>query len=231
MVDEISLLGEEGEFEIGRALSEAWTATWSFFGAWLGVFLVGGLLILVSVFIPPGLGTILIGPVLIWGMTLFVLGTIDGSAQFSDLFAGFSHYGRALISMLVFWLLTTIVSLVGQLIYLLGVVIEEPITASVGYVLALIWNAVVAARLYFAGFFIVDRDLGPVEAMQTSWDITQGQVLRVAGLSAISILVTLVGMLALLIGIIPAMFIFYAMWASAYRQMVPLESPTRSAAS
>ncbi len=221
LVDEAALLAEAGgEFEVGRALSDAWTVCWANFPLWLGVSFVGMLLTGLSVFIPPVLGLLLFAPVIGWGLTCFLLNMMDGRASFGDLFAGFAQYGTALFSIIMVVLVVSLIGLVGQSIYLIGVAADNwPLTVF-GYVLNLAWSLFLVARLHFSWFFMVDRGLGPIEALQASWDITSGQTLKVASLIMVGGLVAVAGVLALLVGVIPAIMIFYLMWASAYRQMV-----------
>jgi hypothetical protein len=63
--------------------------------------------------------------------------------------------------------------------------------------------------------------LGPIEALQASWDATKQQKLRTAGLLVTSSLIGMLGILALVVGIVVGMNMFFLMWASGYRQMVP----------
>jgi uncharacterized membrane protein len=80
------------------------------------------------------------------------------------------------------------------------------------------------ARLNFAWFYAVDQGLGPVEALQASWDATSELKANCAALIVMSLVVILVGLLCLIIGVIPAAMIAYLLPASAYRQMAGRQS-------
>ncbi|MCP4006483.1 MAG: hypothetical protein GY725_20080 [bacterium] len=221
LVDESALFGEgDGEFDISQALSDAWNATWANFPLWLGVGLVGGVLIALSAFIPPVLGLFLIAPVIVWGMVRFTLNMMDRKAQFGDLFAGFSNYGSSLLSTLVLFISIFFASWIGQIVQTAGIIIQNSVLEAIGTLFSFVWALFVISRLNFGVFFIVDRGLGPIEALQASWNITRGRSVRVAGLLVIQWILLIAGFFALVIGVIPAATIGYLMWASAYRQMV-----------
>lgn len=209
---------EVGPFDVLLSLEEGWSLTWASFPTWIGVGLVFALLSAVSVLLLVGI--FLVVPVLAWGTTRFYLNVIDRRERFADLFAGFSVYGTALIAMLASYVCFFLVSFMGEALGLLGGALGSSALAVAGGLAQVAWALFVVPRLYFAAFFIVDVDMGPVEALQASWDATRGQVLRTAGLTLLTGLVLLAGALALLVGIIPAANVTALMWASAYRQMV-----------
>jgi hypothetical protein len=216
--DEGSLTGGTGRFDLGVAFREAWAATWANFGLLLGASIVGGLLAALSILTV--VGAFLIVPVLAWGGIRLVLNALDGKASFGDLWSGFSDYGTALVGMLVLFILQTLISALGQALGTIGQVAGIPWLEAVGALVNFAWTFLVMARLIFAWFFAVDQGMGPVQALQASWDATTDQKGSCAGLLVLSIVITIVGLLILLVGVIPAAMITYLMQASAYRQMV-----------
>jgi uncharacterized membrane protein len=206
-----------GSFDLGVAFSEAWAATWANFGLLLGVSIVFALLLVTSAVTIVGL--FLLIPVFSYGYVRFMLNVIDGKGQFSDLFSGFQDYGRALLSMLLLFVLTSLISGLGQAMNLIGSAAGLPVLEAVGGLFSLGWTFFVMARLSFAWFYAVDQGLGPVESLQASWDATTELKGACAALIILPIILILIGLLCLIVGVIPASMIAYLLPASAYRQM------------
>ncbi len=211
-----------GSFDLGLAFNEAWAATWANFGLLLGVSLVGGLLVLASTL--TGVGIFLLVPVFAWGGIRFMLNVVDGRAEFADLFTGFQDYGRSLLSMLLLFVLSSLISAIGQALSLIGSLSQAPVLEAVGTIVNLLWTLLVMARLNFAWFYAVDQGLGPVEALQASWDATSELKGNCAALIVMSLVVIVIGLLCLIVGVIPASMIAYLLPVSAYRQMVGRQS-------
>jgi uncharacterized membrane protein len=225
LADDLQRLGEPGEFDIGECLSDSWSLTWASFPTWLAIGFVGSLVLFASALLVVPL--LVVVPVLVWGTTLFYLNVVDGQERFGDLFRGFSNLGSALLSMLGWYVATVLIGVIGQGVQLTGSMIGSPELIGLGVIVNLIWTVAVVSRLYFGPFFIVDQGMGPVEALEASWEATKQQKLRTAGLFVVSSLIGMLGLLALLVGVVVSMNMFFLMWASAYRQMVP--SPAASA--
>jgi uncharacterized membrane protein len=211
-----------GSFDLGLAFNEAWSATWANFGLLLGVSVVATLLMLSSALTVVGI--FLLVPVFAWGVIRFMLNTIDGRPEFSDLFSGFQDYGRTLLAMLILFALSSLISALGQTLNLIGTAAGSDALEAIGTVVNLAWTFLVMARLNFAWFYAVDQGLGPVEALQASWDATSELKANCAALIVMSLVVILVGLLCLIIGVIPAAMIAYLLPASAYRQMAGRQS-------
>ncbi len=45
----------------------------------------------------------------------------------------------------------------------------------------------VACRLVFVAYLVLDEDMGPIEAIEASWRLTKGQVLKVIGLGLVNV--------------------------------------------
>ena len=73
--------------------------------------------------------------------------------------------------------------------------------------------------LSFAVYFAIDQRTGVLEAFRASWRYTRGQWLKIILLVFAGIAVAILGLAALLIGVIPASAVIAFMWISAYRQM------------
>jgi uncharacterized membrane protein len=207
-----------GELSVGRAISDAWRATKQYFPLWVMVGLVGAVLCFLSAITV--VGYFLLLPVFGWGMTRFLLNMVDGRAEFGDLFSGFSQYGRVLGRTLLVTLCIVLLALLADSVAIAGQLMESMAVQAVGSVLYLAFTLTVLIRLYFAWFFLVDRDLSAMEALSASWNATRGKNLQLVGLALLSGLIAMAGLLALLIGVFFTMTMAYVSYASAYRQLV-----------
>jgi len=232
-------LAGTGDFQIGQCVSEAWSTTWASFPTWLWVGIVATLMLLGSVVTV--IGFFLVGPVLAYGVGVFLLGVHDGRAEFSDLWAGFRNYGSTLGSGLFFFFLMALLTYVGQIPVFLGMLTESTGMAVAGQLVNLVW-AFVLVRFYFAFFIWVEGQAGPMEAIGRSWTMTGPVKWKMIGLMFVMgaiyavPLVPLfalfipaiasdsgallgVGTLAAVILMTPTLMIGYLLWISAYRQV------------
>lgn len=211
-------LGEPtpGRIDVARAVSEGWRAMLDGFPLWLGVGLLGMVLVLVST--ATVIGIFLLVPVLVWGSLAALLAIFDGRGELRLLFSGFSDYGRTLLTMWGVFLLGIAIALPGQAAAWAGQHSGEPSLQALGGLLNLAWNLAMLP-LSFSVYFVVDRRTGALDAFRASWRYTRGQWLSIFLLVIAGIAIALLGLLALIVGIIPAGAVIAFMWVSAYRQL------------
>jgi uncharacterized membrane protein len=205
-----------GRIDVGRAVSEGWRAMLESFPLWLGVALLGLLLMLVSAVTV--IGIFLLVPVLAWGSLAVLLAMFDGRGELRQLFSGFSDYPATLLTMWGVFLLGIAIALPGQAAAWAGEHSGNSSLQALGALLNLAWNLAMLP-LSFAVYFAVDRRMGALEAFRASWDYTRGQWLNILLLVLAGIAIGLLGLLVLIIGIIPASAVIAFMWISAYRQL------------
>lgn len=211
-----------GDFEIGRALSEAWASCWANFPLWLGVgivWLVAATLATVTI-----VGILLL-PVLSWGYTRFFLRMHDREAEFGDAFSGFSRFGQVFGPMLVLMILFVVLSFAAQSLQYVGVALDSDPLMVLGYLVGLAFQILAAPRITFAFFYLVDQGLPAIDALKRAWSETEPVKWRVVLLGLMVYPLMFAGLLALGVGVIPAVVIFYLMYVSAYRQMVGRPAP------
>ncbi len=206
-----------GDFSLGETLSDAWANTWANFPLWLWTGIVGVLAAALAT--ATVVGFFLLLPVLGWGAIRFALRMHDGGAELRDLFAGFSLFGTALVGILVVGVAFVLLGALGQSIQWTADLTGESWLYVIGVPVSLAASLLIGPRLGFAYFYVVDRGLGPVEALQRSWQMTSPLKWKVVALLLLNYVVLLAGLLALLIGLIPASIMTYLMWVSAYRQI------------
>lgn len=203
-----------GTIDIGECLSEAWKVCWENFPLWLGVGIVA--MIVLTVAEMTIIGIFVIWPVIYFGWTKFLLNMLEPNrADFGDLFSGFNTFGAALLPMLALGALCC----VPIIPFIVAVILENEVMMGVTGILMGLVYLIGTPKLAFSVFFIVDRNLGAVDAIKASIEATRGQWFTVFGLMVLAFVVQLAGYLALLIGVIPASQIAYLMFASAYRQL------------
>jgi hypothetical protein len=206
-----------GRIDPSRAISEGWRAMVEGFPLWLGIGLLFPLLMIASTVTV--IGFFLLVPVLAWGATAAGLAIFDGRGEFGLLFSGFTDYGTKLITMWGVLLLSIAVQVPGQAAAMAAQATGEPGLAALGSLVSLAWSLAVVLPLSFATFFAVDRRMGAVESFRASWRATRGQWFNLLLLVLAQIAIALLGLLALVVGIIPAVAVIVFMWISAYRQL------------
>ena len=74
-------------------------------------------------------------------------------------------------------------------------------------------------RIYFFMYLLVDRNLGPVESIKKSFEITYGNFWKLVGFNLVLLAVVFLGFLCCFIGIFAAIPICYAAQAHVYRKL------------
>jgi hypothetical protein len=184
----------------------------------IGVFLLAMLCFLLSALTI--VGYFVLVPVLGWGLVKFLLNMRDGDPKVSDLFSGFSNYGVALGRTLLLALILGLAGVASESLVFVGQYLKSVPIQGLGWVVYLAAVALVLGRLYFAFFFIVDKDMSAIVALSAAWQATRGKGLKIFALLLVSGLIGALGLLALCIGSLFTLPMSYAMYVSAYRQMV-----------
>lgn len=231
-------LERPGHLDVGRAMVEGWGAVKLNAGRWFAVLALGYGLALIS--IPTVIGIFSLLPLLFWGAVVFTLRTIDQRAEIADLFDGFGRFPFSLASMLGFAVLYVLIALPGTLVVQMAAFSGSErafLLLAIGHAIQILWTFGIAMRFYFAPYYIVDRRLGPLEALRASWVATSEQKLSVAALGLVTGLVAAAGALpsvaiatwgtaplwviasAAVIGMVPGIAVAASAWASGYRQI------------
>lgn len=71
----------------------------------------------------------------------------------------------------------------------------------------------------FYRFFVVNEGMGPIKALEASWELTNGCRLQLCLLGLVIGFVNLAGLLCLIVGVIPASIVGELAWANAYTQL------------
>jgi uncharacterized membrane protein len=99
----------------------------------------------------------------------------------------------------------------------LGTSILVTLAIIVGFVLLIVPGIIAMLFFMFSTLLVIDRGLGPVEAMKESMRITAGYRWPLLGLVCLLLLILLAGALALMVGLLIAMPVTTVAFVHAYR--------------
>ncbi len=153
------------------------------------------------------------------GFTLFSLKVVQGrNPSVGDLFAGGPYMIKAILAYIVLYL--------GMFATGIPVIIavvaggDEPgalfAIAILVWVIALV---ILGARFYWFQFALIDQKAGPIQCFRISWQISRGNTLSAIGVLIVGSLIYLAGFIALCIGVLWTLPVFFAILAAAYHIM------------
>jgi uncharacterized membrane protein len=86
----------------------------------------------------------------------------------------------------------------------------------ISLVVFIIPGVYVACRLVFTSYLVMDEGLDPVEAVEASWRMTKGHVLKVFFLGLLALPIIVGGLVLLIVGVFPAFMWLKASFAALY---------------
>ena len=113
--------------------------------------------------------------------------------EIRDMFEAFRNYWNAVLAKL----------LVGAIV-------------TVGFFLFIIPGIIFACKLAFTPYLVVDRRMAVIEAVKESWRMTNGHAWTVFLIGLLAIPISIVGLICLVVGVIPAFMWIAAAFASLY---------------
>ena len=90
----------------------------------------------------------------------------------------------------------------SKLLSAIGASILFLIAFLLGLILLIIHRVYVSIRLGFFQQAIVEKDLGAIDSLKYSWELTEGNAMPLLGLFPLGIVITIAGALALLVGLV-----------------------------
>ena len=147
---------------------------------------------------------LLIGTPIAFGAAYAWLRAVRGiKPEVTDLFVPFQrHYVSAVVA---------------------GLLVE--LVLIVGFILLVVPGIILAVRLSFVPFLVVDEGLGPTEALFESWRRTSGYGWTIFGAGLLAILIVIVGFILFIVGSIPATMLAYLALASLYAAITARKAP------
>ncbi len=105
----------------------------------------------------------------------------------------------------------------------LGVVLANLLTIALvmlGFIMLVIPGIIVACRLAFVGFLVMDKGLDPITAVEESWRMTRGYGWTIFGLAFLSIFIFIAGLCLLFVGVLPAASWIGSSFATLYNDVL-----------
>jgi hypothetical protein len=84
----------------------------------------------------------------------------------------------------------------------------------------LIPGIIIACRLVFVSYIIMDKKLDPIEAVELSWKLTRGHGWRIFAMGLVSFFILILGLCLFLIGIFPAIMWVSCSFATLYQSVL-----------
>jgi uncharacterized membrane protein len=179
------------QFSIGEALSFGWESWKSNALLWIGVLIVAGIIDSLpqipsqtmsdrpAVALVAALVGIFLSTLVQIGLTKISLSFVDtGRAEFADLFNGYPVFVSYLIASLIF-----------------------AVMLALGIILLVVPGIIVAVVFVFYSYVIVDRGMGPIEALQRSMELTRGVRMDLFLFGLASLGLNLLGMIPCFLGL------------------------------
>ena len=200
------------DFTVGSALNFGWETfkqrPWFFIGASVVIVIaylvVGG----VSTGIDAALGGSSEEPTLIGSSVNFGLSTLVGMGAIAFYLA--AHDNPDTVELSALWH-------PQPFLRFLGASILTGLAVGIGFVLLVVPGIIALVFFMFTTLIVIDRGLGPIEAMQESMRIGRGFRWPLLGLIVLLALILIVGAVALLVGLLVAMPVTTLAFVHAYR--------------
>jgi uncharacterized membrane protein len=90
----------------------------------------------------------------------------------------------------------------------------------IGFFALIIPGIIIACRLAFVSFIIMDKKLDPIEAVELSWKLTKGHGWQIFFMGFVSIFIFIFGLCLLIVGIFPALVWICSSFAALYESVL-----------
>lgn len=200
------------QFTAGSAIRFGWETfkkrPWFFVGATVVIFIAYAIVSGISNAVDVMLGATADESSLIGGLVNLALSTFVGMGVMAFFLAAHDNPDTADLSALwhprPFW-------------KFLGTSILVGLAIAIGFVLLIVPGIIAAIFFMFATVIVIDRDLGPIEAMKESMRIGRGYRWSLLGFLVLLALIALLGLLALFVGLLVAVPVTTLAFIHAYR--------------
>lgn len=101
----------------------------------------------------------------------------------------------------------------------IGTGIIQGLIVFAGFLLLIIPGIYLSVKLGFSSYVVVDKKVGPFDAIKSSYEMTKGNWWNIAFLGLVSFFICLAGVLALLVGLFVAIPVTTLAYAYVYRKL------------
>lgn len=152
------------------------------------------------------------------GAVIISLKLIDGKkAEYSDLYKHYPLYLKYLLGSV----LVSLILLVPIVIATIGNNLGLPILAFIGFAAIIFPGIYLSIKYQFTTYLIIDKKMHPIDAFKKSGHITQGVKLKLFLFSLAQIGVVLLGLVALVVGLLVAIPVAFLASTYVYRKLSP----------
>jgi uncharacterized membrane protein len=99
----------------------------------------------------------------------------------------------------------------------LGASILLALAVAIGFVLLIVPGIILGLMFMFTTFVVIERELGPIDAMSESHRLTRGHKWRLFGFVLLLLLINVLGVLALVVGLLVSIPVSTLAFVHAYR--------------
>ena len=89
-----------------------------------------------------------------------------------------------------------------------------------GFILLIVPGIILACRLAFVPYLVMDKQLDPVKAVEESWRLTKGYGWNIFGMGMLAIPIVIGGLLALIVGVLVSLVWINASFAAMYQAVL-----------
>jgi hypothetical protein len=89
-----------------------------------------------------------------------------------------------------------------------------------GFFALVIPGIIIACRLVFVSYIVMDKKLDPIEAVELSWKLTRGHGWRIFAMGIVSFFIIIFGLLLFIVGIFPAIMWVSSSFATLYQSVL-----------
>ncbi len=144
----------------------------------------------------------LLAPVFIYSSKLIYIDAVrDKEIEFRKLIAGFNNYLNVILANLL-----------------------KVAIVAMGFFFLIIPGIILACRLVFVSYLVMDENLDPVQALQRSWQLTRGIGWNIFGMAILSFFIIIGGLILFIVGIFPALIWTHSAFASMYQAALNKEN-------
>ncbi len=95
----------------------------------------------------------------------------------------------------------------------------------IGFFALVIPGIIIACRLVFVSYLVMDKKLDPIAAVEESWKMTRGHGWTVFGMAIVSVFIAIAGLLLCIVGIFPAIVWIRSSFACFYQAVIEEKTP------
>lgn len=101
----------------------------------------------------------------------------------------------------------------------LNIILSSLLTFAIvglGFVFLIVPGIILACRLVFVPYLVMDKNFEPVAAVEKSWEMTRGHGWKIFGMGLLAILIVIAGLICFIVGIFFALIWVSTAFASLY---------------